>query len=142
MEHLGKEKKPYHGIWIPFILMLILPAGVFCLLYFVITRYQSGSTAYAFSISLALSFLVGFLFAISCLIAGFLHDQFVALAVRIKDTHDYYGLLTKEGIKYYFGEFIHDGGPIVWIFFIITIALAVVSAIDFVQFFQQYYSMR
>lgn len=142
MEYYGKNKKPYRGIWIAFIAMLAVPVAFFALFYFAIMTKVTVNNQYAFYISLSFSALVGFVFGVICILTGLISDLFAAMVARIKETLTYFGLFSKDGLKYYFNEFIHDGGPIMWGFLLLMGIFAVVSIIGFANFFQVFNATR
>ena len=130
MEENGKKINLYRGIWIAFTAMFVLPILTFILFYFILN---------IFSLALALSSLIGFLFGVSCWIAGFTKDLFAAFKDRVRETHELFdGIFTKDGFKWYFGRFIEDGGIVLWLFFLIIIAFGVVSAISFIDVYNTY----
>ena len=138
MEHYGKEKKIYKGIWISFVAMLVVPVALFLLFYFAIMGKITANNNYAFYISLAFSGLLGFMFGLVCILSGLIHDYFVAMINRIRDTIEFYGFFSKRGLSYYFTEFVHGGGPIMWGFLLLMSLFAVISVIGFANFFYIY----
>ena len=138
MEYYGKEKRWYHGVWIGFVAAIAFPAILFAVFYVVSSIYETINRFYAFYIALAFSGLAGFIFAITCIMTGFTHDLFVSMIDRIRDTREFYGFFTKDGLKYYLHEFVYCGGPILWLFLLITASFAVCSIIGFANFFQFY----
>ena len=138
MEYYGKEKNYYHGMWIGFLIMILFPAtmfGAFFLIFNAIDKYSVNQAIY---MSFGFAGLVGFVFAIICIFAGFLRDLLSALFNRIRDTIEYFGFFSKDGIKFYFREFIIGGGPILWTFFILMFAYLGVSIYGFISFFIDY----
>ena len=142
MEHYAKEKKIYKGIWIPFIVMVLVPAIFFVVLYFAIMNNVTTNQNYVLYICFSFSGLVGFLFGIICILSGLISDYFAAMINRIKETVEFYGFFTKRGFSYYFYEFIRCGGPLMWAFLLVIAGFAVMSAIGFVNFFQVYKSIK
>ena len=141
MEEPGKAKKPYHGIWIPFILILIVPLIAYVVFYNVIKYNFVAEDIIHVYAALFFSGLVGSVFDIICILSGFVSDLFVAFAERIKETKEMFGLFTKEGFKYYWHCFFHDGGPIFWILLIIIIGHAIMALIGAKGFFEWYFSL-
>lgn len=134
MEHYGKEKKVYSGIWIPFILIIAVPTVNYFLFFWAISQFSKLDNTLVMYTSIAFAGLTGVLFFIGCLISGFVHDLFEAMIYRIKDTIEFFGWFSIDGIKYYFREFIHDGGPILWMFFILMLGIIAVTIFGFVKF--------
>ena len=138
MEYDGKDKKVYHGMVIPFICFLAVPLGVFFLLYAVLLRFTDHPTEICAYIALGFAGIVGFLFAMICLVSGFLRDTFELFIERIKDTTSYYKPFSKKAFSYYFYRFKEDGGIFIWVFFIFLIAFAIIAFIGFYSFFSWY----
>ena len=140
MEFDGKEKKIYHGIWIPFVLILLVPVGIFFLCFGGLSHFtQHYSDDLLLYTCLSIAFFCGFLFGLICLLSGFIHEQFLLLIDRIRDTFDYFKPFSKDAIKWYFYNFKKDGGIIIWIFLLILVGFAVAFAICFTTYLHLYY---
>ena len=135
MEFQGKEKRPYHGIWIAFIAMIAFPAVIFGVLYWAVSNKTSYSHDEIFYMLLGFVGAIGVFFCVILILTGMIGDLFEAMIKRIRETHDYYGLLSKEGFSYYWYNFFHDGGPIMWLFFLVMIGYAVTSVLGFIKYF-------
>lgn len=140
MEHYGKEKKLYKGIWIAFIALLAFPAAIFGLLYWAIevnTLYSPLEITYT---CLAFAGLVGLLFCITLILTGLIDDLFEGMKKRIRETYEFYGLFSKDSWSYYWYSFVHDGGPIMWGFFTVMLAYAGISIFGFINYFLTFFS--
>ena len=138
MEHEGKKKKPYHGIWIPFLAILIVPTIAYIIFYNVIKLNFVAEDTIHIHTALFFAGAVGFVFDIICVLSGFLSDLIKAFKNRISETHELFGLFTKEGFKYYWSSFFHDGGPIFWVFILISVAHAVIGVVGLITFLEWY----
>ena len=138
MEYEGKEKKVYHGIWIPFIILILVPIGLFFLFYWAVCYFSKLPQDSLIKMCLGFAGLEGFLFGLICLISGFIHDLFIAMIDRIKDTIEYFPLFSKEAFKWYFYQFKKDGGIIIWIFLLLLTIFAAISIYGFASFMNWY----
>ena len=141
MEFIGKEKRIYHGIWIAFVAFVVFPLAFFFLLRFAINHYNNYSEDLLNSLALGFAALVGFLFGMICLVCGLIQDMFSAFLKRIRERFEYFDFISKEGNSWYFHEFIHDGGIIMWLFLLILVIYALLSLAGFSYFFTWYYSL-
>jgi len=138
MEHEGKEKKVYHGIWIPFLFIVLVPVICFLIFFFVLTNVTDHPQDIVIKISLGFSGIIGVLFALICLISGFIHDVFLAFVDRVKEVFEFFTPFTKEATRWYFYRFKEDGGIIFWIYFLLLISFLAVGIYGFVAFFTWY----
>ncbi len=138
MEYEGKEKRVYHGIWIPFILIVLVPTGCFFLFYWAIGHFSKLPQDALIKMCLGFAGLEGFLFGMICLISGFIHDLFLAMINRIKDTFEYFTPFSKDAFKWYFYQFKQDGGIIIWVFLLLIIAFLIISIYGFTSFMDWY----
>ena len=131
MEHQGKEKNVYKGIWIAFIVLLMVPAVFFLLFFSVIkSNYEGQKLENLIYASLTFSCAVGFLFCLVLIFTGFIKDLFVALIDRIKETFEYFTPFSKDATKWYFYKFWKDGGIIMWLFLLTMVAYLVITIIS------------
>ena len=135
MEYYGKEKRPYRGIWIAFINMIIFPIMIYGLFYWAMTSKTTLPHDEIVYMCLGFAGLVGLIYSIICILVGMIGDLFEAMITRIRETIQFYGFFTKRGCKYYWYNFIHDGGSIMWGFFLFMFANIGVSAFGFVNYF-------
>ena len=108
---------------------------IYGLLYWAITSKTSLPHDEVVYMCLGFAGLVGFLYSIICILVGLIADLFEAMITRIKETLQFYGPFSKDGFKYYWYNFFHDGGPIMWGFFLFMLANAATSVFGFVKFF-------
>ena len=141
MEYYGKKKRVYRGIGIAFAALIGLPLALFVLFYWAIALHNSYPQEVIIYISMAFAGMAGFIFGITCLIAGFVHDIFIAMIDRIKDVCEFFDFGSKEAFAWYFNEFIHDGGIILWLFLLIMGGLLASSILGFSNFFNWYFSL-
>lgn len=138
MEQLGKNKRPYHGIAIPFIVIIIVPIVFYILFYNVILFYTTMPELIVRYSALFFAGIVGFLFCVISMLAGFT-DGYVRMFIeRIRETKELFGLFTKDGIKYYFSLFWQDGAIIFWIFMTLLLANVFLSLLGFFNFYAWY----
>ena len=135
MQYQWKEKKVYHGVAIPFIIFIVFPIGMYFLFRFFISHYNSLPDFALNNMALGFAGLTSTIFGLGCLLSGIIYYQFVAMITRIKETIYYYGFGSKEGFKWYFGEFWRDGGIIMWLFFLVLAADVVITTIGFTNYF-------
>lgn len=140
MEFEGKEKRVYHGIWIPFLLIILVPTICYIGFYLCFSRFTDHSQDIVIKMSLGFSGLIGVLFCLICLISGFIHDLFVAMINRIRDVFEYFKPFSKEANRWYFEQFKQDGGIIIWIFFLLLFSFLAISIYGFTAFFSWYNS--
>ena len=138
MEYYGKNKNYYRGIWIGFLIMLLFPASLFALFFVIFNSLERYSLAQIIYMCFAFSGLAGFGFAILCILSDFLRDLLSAMVDRIRDTAEFYGFFSKDGIKYYFHEFIIGAGPILWTFILLMFTYIGLSIYGFISFFIDY----
>ena len=140
MEHYGKEKRIYHGIAIPFILMFVVPAIFFAMFYFAIgTSILHYSDIAIFYLSLGFAGLTGCLFDITCVLVGFISGYFIAIPKRIAFLISNVKIFKGKAFKWYFEQFIEQGGPIFWGFVLVFLSMIAFTVVGFVQFFVVYY---
>ena len=133
MEHYGKNKNPYKGIAIPIIIAIGLPIGMYFFFY-PFLNVKNNTPTMAMYMSLSFAGLVGVLFDLICFFHGLLSDLIQGLFLRIKETISFFGFFKKGAMSYYFSCFMHDGGPILWIFVLIfgaTIAMMTFGLVNF-----------
>ena len=142
MEHSGKEKRVYHGSGFIFLMAFIFPASIFALLLYVFTKF----TNYTFDVNLYMSLMFGgicgFIFCLSCVIAGLIHDPFEAFIERIKEVFAYFKPFSKEANSWYFYQFKKTGGIIMWLFFLVILLYAAIATYGLVNFMQWYSSTK
>lgn len=138
MEHYGKKERPYRGMIIPYIVMLCVPVIVYFLCYNVMKgSYMTDEKALVYS-SLFFSGLVGIFFGLLCFGRGLNHDFFSKFVDRVKETHELFGLFTKDGFKYYFDCFIRDGGPLFYIFVLVELIYVFICLFGLFNFLDWY----
>ena len=139
MEYMAKEKRIYNGIWIAFVVILLMPVACFFICYTQIGRYFNYPQDMLIKLCLGIAGLEGVFFCFLCTFHGFVHDIVLAWFRRVKETIQYFPPFSKDAFSWYFYNFLHDGGPIFWIFVAILIAYALTSAYGFSTFFTWYY---
>ena len=142
MEYYGKKKRLYNGIPIAFVVMIFVPVFFFFLFYGVFNRFFDYPNDIKIAMAIGFSMLVGTIFDIICIACGFLTDLFASMIERMRNFKEYYGKISKESLSWYFSEFVHDGGPIMWIFLLIMIATIFASAFGFGYFLSWYRSIK
>lgn len=140
MEYYGKERKVYRGIWAAAIAMFAFPAAIYGLLYWAISVKTSYTPQEITYMCLGFAGLVGFLYCFTLILTGTISDLFENLVKRIRETFEFYGPFSKDGMSYYWYSFFHDGGPVLWGFFIFMFGYAGVSAFGFISYFLNLYS--
>ena len=118
MEELGKKKKPYRGMLIPFILMVAVPIPLYFLFYYVLNTVNN-TPQMAHYMALAFAGLAGVCFDLMCVICGLFSDLFEFLIIRIKLVFYLYKPFEKGSAKFYFSEFIRGAGPLLWLYLIL-----------------------
>ena len=86
------------------------------------------------NICLGIAGICGFCFCMICMLNGFVHDIFLAWIRRIKETIAYFPPFSKDAFKWYFYNFIYDGGPILWIFLLIIVVYTIIGAYNITAF--------
>ena len=133
MEHEGKKKNPYKGIYIGFIFVILVPIVFYFLFYAVLNRVGN-TPIMAVYMSLTFAGLIGVLFDAICIISGLITDLFVNFFRRIKNTLTYFRPFEKGSYSFYFRQFIEGGGPLLWIFLLLFAATAVMAIFGAVNF--------
>ena len=141
MEHYGKEKKIYHGFIIPYIVMIVVPIVLYFPFYYAIKHFSKFPDIIIVYMSIAFSALIGVLFEISCIISGFVHDNFLAMLARIRALFSNYKIFKKQAFKWYWDDFKETGGIIFWIFVLVFLATTTVCVYYFIRFFAWYGSL-
>ena len=141
MEHYGKEKKLYHGIVIPFILIVLVPIVLFILFRFVITQFVYYEDMIANYMAMTFTGIVTFLIYLYFIFWGFIHDLFIAMIDRIKDVFEFFDFGSKEAFDWYFYRFKQDGGIILWLYLLIFAANIVMCLFGAFSFFNWYNSL-
>ena len=139
MEHYGKKKQVYHGIVIPFVVIILMPIVCFFIVYSQIIKYSNLPHEVIMNICLGIAGICGFCFCMICMLSGFVHDIFLAWIRRIKETIAYFPPFSKDAFKWYFYNFIYDGGPILWIFLFIMVVYIIIGAYNITAFCNWYY---
>ena len=134
MEHYGKEKNIYHGVAIPYIIMVLLPALMFIMFFSIFTYWTEHPREIVVYMSLAFSTLVAVLFDISCIIAGLVHDNFIFMTKRIANYFANVRIFKKKAREWYWEDFKENGGIILWLFIIVFLATVAVCVFGFVKF--------
>ena len=142
MEFTGKEKKVYKGIWIPFLIIVIVPFAFYFFFHYILSKFEVPYPEHVmFYMSIGFAGVVGSAFGFSCLFSGFVHDIFLAMINRIKDTLEFFDFGSKEAFKWYFSEFINDGGIILWIFLLELAANVFIMLFGFINFYNWYFAI-
>ena len=134
MEHYGKSKRIYHGIIIPFIVMIVLQVGLYFLFYYAIKQFSKQPDFVIANISLGFAGLIGVLFEIICVIHGFIYDPFVAFLKRVGNLFANFKIFKKKALAWYWDDFKENGGIIIWVFLLIFLATLFVCIFGFTRF--------
>ena len=135
MEYQGKEKKPYRGIYIAFIVMIAVPIGLYFFFY-AILNIKNNTPEMARYMSLTFAGAASILFDLLCAGYGFIGGMLIDLFKRIKNTLSLFKPFEKGSCSFYFNQFIHDGGPILWLFFIVfgaTIGMMTYGLVNYLE---------
>lgn len=123
MEHEGKNKSPYSGFWQCCVILLVVPLIIFALLYFAFDRFSRFSDELDLYSSIAIGFGAGFLFQLSCVIAGLFKGLFTVVVHRICTFFSDLRISRKVAIRIYI-EDLKENGIVFWVYlFIILITL-------------------
>ena len=131
MEHEGKNKSPYSGFWQCCVILLIVPLIIFALIYFAFDRFSSFSNELNIYSSIAIGFGTGFLFQLSCIIAGLFKGMFMVVVHRICTLFSDLRISRKIAIRIYI-EDLKENGVVFWgylLIILITLGISVFGII-------------
>ena len=118
MEHVGKEKSPYHGVLLSSIILIIVPIAIYLLFNYYITKYQKFEEEFNAYSAVVLGFGVGFIFQFSCVIAGLTKGTLSVVLSRIGELFSNLSISPRFALKCYIAD-IKENGIVFWIYFII-----------------------
>lgn len=121
MDCTGKNERPYRGMIFPFIAMLLVPVVLFFICYFAIKKTYYNQDEVAIPSSLFFAGLSAVGFGLFCFCKGLFSYFIPKFTERIRETHELFGLFTKDGMKYYFYCFVSDGGPLFYAFVLVEL---------------------
>ncbi len=142
MEHIGKERKLYNGIAIPFILILVIPVGFYYFFNVIFTKFTDHTAEVIIYMSLGFAGLVGTLFNTIFIIDGFIHDLFISFIMRLARLFSEIKVFKKKAFAWYFEDFKENGGIIIWIFLLIYVATLCMCIYGFSKFGMWYASLK
>ena len=131
MEHVGKEKSPYHGVLLSSLLLISVPLLLFLLFKYVIMKYQRFEEDFNTYSAMVIGFGVGFIFQFSCVYAGLTKGTLSVVIRRVANFFDDLSISIKYAFKCYIDD-IKENGIVFWIYFIIvtsTIATSIAGAV-------------
>lgn len=111
MEHEAKNKSPYKGVGVVCILLVLVPLAVYFIIYGAINNFQANKYLDAHNILTSKIFatLIGFLFHISCFVAGVFKDARAAVVERRKEFRENLFLSLGFAISSYFYDMRKNG---------------------------------
>ena len=142
MEENGKQVNVYRGIWLAFVMSFVIPTLAFLLVFYVVYNFFDHPFYIKIDISLGYAGAVGCLFMLLCLFNNAAGDLWRALADRIRETRYLFGgIFNKNGFKWYMSRFLEDGGPIIWIMFLMAGIYAAISVYGFVSMYNWFIAL-
>ena len=139
MEYEGKEVSPYKGVIGSCILLILFPLVIYGIFYATISNLQNLGPVQTNNAALGLGFGVGFIFHISCIIAGLFKGTLKVVINRVKTFFENLSLSKKLAFRCYWDD-IKSEGIVFWIYFIIIFANALVSVYGLYSFFAIYFA--
>lgn len=118
MEQMGKEKSPYHGVLINCIFLSGVPTFFYLLVRSVIMKYQDFEYDFNNYSSMVIGFGAGFLFQISCVVAGLTKGTFSVVVRRVANLFEDLSVSFRFAIKFYISD-IKENGIVFWIYFLL-----------------------
>lgn len=138
MEHFGKNKSPYHGVWQTCIGLIGVPIGFFFLVRYAIFRFQDFPDDMNNYAAMMFGFGIGSLFNISLMIAGLLKEPFNAVVTRTKNLIGNLFTMPFKVTRKCYAEDVREYGLVFWIFMPIMVACFILTFIGFKGFFEAY----
>ena len=139
MEHVGKEKSPYHGVLLSSLLLISVPVLLFLLFKYVIMKYQDFEKDFNTYSAMVIGFGVGFIFQFSCVFAGLTKGTLSVVVRRVANLFDDLSISVKYAFKCYLAD-IKENGIVFWIYFIIVTSTIAASIIGTIYLFNNYAS--
>jgi hypothetical protein len=139
MEHVGKEKSPYHGVLLSSLLLISVQVLLFLLFKYVIMKYQDFEKDFNTYSAMVIGFGVGFIFQFSCVFAGLTKGTLSVVVRRVANLFDDLSISVKYAFKCYFAD-IKENGIVFWIYFIIVTSTIAASIIGAIYLFNNYAS--
>lgn len=126
MEYEGKEKSPYHGVWIVCAVMIIVPFVFFGVLYWAMSANSSETPYACLYTSLSIGFALGSLTHLSFVIVGLFRGTFAVVINRWVEFFANAKISVKGAFRWYWQSVKHDG-IVFWLYFVIIVATLVVT---------------
>ena len=134
----GRERSIYRGIVVSSLVLIIIPIIPFLLIYFAILKYDTTmSDEMRLYSAMMFGFGTGSLFHISCILLGFLRDDFKILLKRIRNFFSNLFVSPKVAIICYKSE-LKEGGVVFWIHLLIILIVFALFLIGFNECMQYY----
>lgn len=137
MEHDGKNISPYKGFWQCCLILIIVPFIPFGIFYAAFAKFSSFSSEMNLYSALGLGFGVGFLFHLSCVLAGLFKGTFKVVVNRIATFLSDLRTSKKLAIMVYKDD-LRENGMVFWPYFFIIISNLGVSIFGIVKFISLY----
>ena len=126
MDNEGRERSPYHGVWVICTIMIAVPLVLFAIVYYAM-RAKGSETIYAcLHTSLALGFALGSLVHLSFAIVGLFRGTFSVVINRWADFFANAKISFKCAVGWHW-QSIKQDGIVFWLYLIIIVATAVVA---------------
>ena len=140
MEYYGKNVRHYRGIGFFAFFLVLVPIVTFVFIYNIVDYYDDSPQNVLINFSLFVAAFVGFGCNVISAFRGLIEDLMRSWFERIKDFFEESRISVKDAFKSYFTSFYNEGGIILLIYFLWTIALIVTGVISFINVYNWYLS--
>ena len=140
MEYQGKNKSPYKGVFGTCLIMTVIPIALYFIVYLIVTKFTNQPKQLNVNFSLMIGVGCGFIFQLSCVLAGLLKGTFSVVINRVKEFFSNLTINFKFAIKYYWDD-IKSEGVVFWIYFLLmgtTLTFFLIGLINSYIFYINY----
>ena len=139
MEHIGKEKSPYHGVFLSSLMLVSVPTLLFILFHYLISKYQHFEQDFNTYSAMVIGFGVGFIFQFSCVFAGLTKGTLSVVVRRVAEFFSNLTVSPKFAFKCYIAD-VKENGIVFWIYFIIIGSCLSATILGIIFLFKNYWS--
>ena len=118
MEHEGKTRSPYKGVFGSSLILTVVPILLFLFVLAVVKKFTNQPLSMDVNFSLMVGLGCGFLFQLTCVLSGLMKGTFKVVINRVKNFFSNLTINFKFALKYYWDD-IKSEGVVFWIYFLI-----------------------
>lgn len=141
MEYEGKTRSPYKGVLGSSLILISVPVLLFLIVFLIVSKFSNQSSEVDLNFSLMIGVGCGFLFQLSCIIAGLTKGTFKVVTNRVKNFFSNLTINFKFANKYYW-EDIRSEGIVFWIYFLIVGSTFAATLIGFINSYLFYINYK